>query len=254
MRAVFVAHILTAIIAASASPLTPRQAYTSNPAEARLNDATGYKGAAASEVGICSDIAVDTLKAGGSAADSIISAVLCVGVISAYHSGIGGGGFALVRSGPGKYDSIDFRETMPAAGNETMYSQYGPDQTQSTIGGLAVGVPGELRAWESLHKNYGKLPWKRLFQPAIKLARNGFPVNVDLAAAIAGYNVTRMNPLFAESYAPNGTALVEGDVCYRKRYANTLVSRGSLSSYMKPIWIARKKSPIHQPTLSTPAR
>lgn len=111
-----------------------------------------------------------------------------------------------------------------------MYSSLGPNQTASTIGGLAVGVPGEMRAWQKLHSEYGKLPWSDLFQPAINLARNGFNVNVDLAAAIAGYNVTTLNPLFAESYAPNDTALVEGDTCYRKRYADTLEKIGNSSA------------------------
>ena len=103
-----------------------------------------------------------------------------------------------------------------------MYSALGPDQTASTVGGLAVGVPGELRAWEKLHSEYGSLPWADLFQPAINLARNGFRVNPDLAAAIADYNVTQLDPLFAETYAPNGTILVEGDTAYRLRFADTL--------------------------------
>lgn len=65
--------------------------------------------------------------------------------------------------------------------------------------------------WQKLHSLYGVLPWADLFKPAINLARNGYPVTVDLAAAIAEYNVTTTNPLFAETYAPNGTALKEGD-------------------------------------------
>ena len=69
-----------------------------------------------------------------------------------------------------------------------------------------------LVGWQKLHKNYGKLPWSDLFGPAINLARNGFPVTVDLADAIAQENVTVSDPLFAETYAPNGTKLVEGDV------------------------------------------
>lgn len=79
---------------------------------------------------------------------------------------------------------IDFRETMPGLGNETMYVDSN-DTTASTVGGLAVGTPGEMRGWEMLHKRHGKLPWATLFQPAIKLAGEGFKVTVDLAAALS---------------------------------------------------------------------
>lgn len=189
------------------------------------NDGTNH-GAVATEVAPCSEVGIDILKQGGSAADAAISSALCVGTISAYHSGIGGGGFMIVRfnndDGSHGYEMIDFRETMPAAGNETMYSN-NTDKTASTVGGLAVGVPGELRGWEMLHQRHGKLPWTKLFEPAINLARNGFPVNVDLAGFISQYPDLMLNdPLWAETYAPNGTLLKEGDTCYRKRYANTL--------------------------------
>jgi gamma-glutamyltranspeptidase/glutathione hydrolase len=130
---------------------------------------------------------------------------------------------------------------MPAAGNETMYSN-NTNPTASTVGGLAVGVPGELRGWEALHKRHGKLPWSKVyvltctlrfaaatdmrnsFQPAIKLARDGFKVNPDLAAALsnATYPFLLKDPLFAETYAPNGTLLRLNDTVYRKRYADTL--------------------------------
>ena len=83
-----------------------------------------------------------------------------------------------------KIGQIDFRETMPALGNETMYSN-NSDATASTVGGLGVGVPGELRGWEALHKRHGKLPWASLFQPAIDLAENGYVVPKDLGDALS---------------------------------------------------------------------
>ncbi|KAM0745866.1 gamma-glutamyltranspeptidase [Meredithblackwellia eburnea MCA 4105] len=185
-------------------------------------------GAVATEAAPCSQIGIDILEQGGNAADAIIASGLCVGTISAYHSGIGGGGFMLVRfnkeDGSGHaYEMIDFRETMPAAGNETMYLN-ATSKTASTIGGLAVGVPGELRGWEALHQRHGKLNWTSLFAGAIKLGREGFTVNVDLAAAIQqGASFIKSDPLWAEVYThPNGSLLVQGDTCYRKRYADTL--------------------------------
>ncbi|KAJ6623712.1 gamma-glutamyltranspeptidase [Mycena sp. CBHHK59/15] len=191
-------------------------------------DAKGKHGAVVSEVKECSEIGVGVLKKGGAAADAIIATGLCVGVINAFHSGIGGGGFMIVRSPPVKkhaatYETVDFREAMPALGNETMYSN-NTNPTASTIGGLGVGVPGELRGWEMLHKRHGKLPWASLFQPAINLAENGYVVPKDLGDALsaASYPFLLTNPLWAETYAPNGTLAVQGDVLYRKRYARTL--------------------------------
>ncbi|KAJ7211992.1 gamma-glutamyltranspeptidase [Mycena pura] len=189
-------------------------------------DAHGRHGAVVSEVKECSDHGVEMLKLGGSAADAIIATGLCVGTISAYHSGIGGGGFMLVRSAQehgAKYEMIDFRETMPALGNETMYSA-NPNPNAATAGGLSVGVPGELRGWQLLHERHGKLPWSLLFQPAIKTARDGYVVNVDLSAVLDAqqYPFLLSDPLWAEVYAPNGTLAGLGDTIHRKRYAKTL--------------------------------
>lgn len=92
-------------------------------------------GAVASESSVCSAIGIEMLKEGGNAADAVSSRILyeadayisqliaqqlCVGVIAMYHSGIGGGGFMLVRSSNGSYEFIDFREIAPAAAFETM--------------------------------------------------------------------------------------------------------------------------------------
>ena len=74
------------------------------------------------------------------------------------------------------------RETLPAAGYPTIYKEHGSNS--SLIGGLAVGVPGELRGWEALHSKWGKLPWKTVFEPAIALNAKGFKVPNQLATAI----------------------------------------------------------------------
>jgi gamma-glutamyltranspeptidase/glutathione hydrolase len=123
------------------------------------------------------------LLAGGSAADAIIATALCVGSIDSFHSGIGGGGHILVRSGKGEVTHIDMRETMPAAGYVDIFVDHGANS--SILGGLAVGVPGEIRGWEKLHEKYGKLPWKELFKPAITINREGFKLPNQLATAIA---------------------------------------------------------------------
>jgi gamma-glutamyltranspeptidase / glutathione hydrolase len=159
----------------------------------------------------------------------MIATKFCVGVIGMYHSGVGGGGFMLVRSSGGSYEFIDFREMAPAAAFETMYSPPLSNSNYSLFGGLASGVPGELRGLEYLHKNYGTLPWKHLIEPSIKLARYGFEVTEDLvrymASATAGaYDFLTYDETWAIDFAPNGTRVGLGDVITRKRYANTLES------------------------------
>lgn len=122
------------------------------------------------------------------------------------------------------YEMIDFRETMPSGGNVTMYSQFGPKETQSLLGGLSCGVPGELRAWEALYERHGSknLSWSQLFEPAINIARNGFKVNYDLANSIAGTKRIYTDPTFAAVYAINGSAAPENSTIYRPTYADTL--------------------------------
>ncbi|OAL45363.1 gamma-glutamyltranspeptidase [Pyrenochaeta sp. DS3sAY3a] len=151
----------------------------------------------------------------------MVATVFCVGVIGMYHSGIGGGGFALIRSPNGTYDFVDFREVAPAAAYEDMFVN---DIESSLHGGNSTAVPGELRGLEYLSKTYGRLPWKHLVQPAINVARNGFPVGADLLRYM-DYGDTDFlykDPAWAQDFAPNGTRLGAGDTITRRRYANTL--------------------------------
>ncbi|KAL8999133.1 MAG: hypothetical protein Q9169_001912 [Polycauliona sp. 2 TL-2023] len=196
-------------------------------------------GATASESAVCSRIGVNLLQDGGNAADAMVGTVFCIGVIGMYHSGLGGGGFMLVRSTNGSYIFVDFRETAPAAAFQDMYNN---DTASSLFGGLASGVPGEVRGLEYLNKHFGKLPWSHVMQPAIDLARNGFTVTQDLVnymdSATSRNNFLVDEPTWAIDFAPNGTRVGLGDTMTRRRYADTLETiskRGADAFYSGPI-------------------
>ncbi|KAI0025062.1 gamma-glutamyltranspeptidase [Xylariomycetidae sp. FL0641] len=186
----------------------------------------GSRGAVASESKICSQIGIDLLALGGNAVDAWVGTQLCVGVIGMYHSGLGGGGFSLIRDGSdGNYTVIDYREAAPAAAFEDMYRD---NVNGSIFGGLAAGVPGELRGLEFAHNKFGVLPWKTVVLPAADVARDGFPVTEDLVRymaygiAFAGWNFLVEDPSWALDFAPKGALLTLGETMYRKRYAETL--------------------------------
>ncbi|KAH0564831.1 hypothetical protein GP486_001779 [Trichoglossum hirsutum] len=141
-----------------------------------------------------------------------------------YLTGIGGGGFMLVRAPNGSYEFIDFRETAPAAAFEDMYKN---NVEASLVGGLASGVPGEIRGLQHLHRTYGSLPWAVLVRPAIEVARYGFRVGEDLVTAMdeatdGSANFLVEDPAWAIDFAPNGTRVGLGDIMTRRRYADLL--------------------------------
>lgn len=196
-------------------------------------------GAVASESSVCSEIGINTLKKGGNAADALVATQFCIGVIGMYHSGIGGGGFMLVRGSDGQYEFIDFRETAPAAAFQDMYNN---NTDASLYGGLASGIPGELRGLEHLHKNYGSLPWKQLVLPAVKVARYGFKVTEDLVrymdTVTPNGDFLTEDPTWAIDFAPNGYRVKLGETITRKRYADTLetiANHGPDAFYSGPI-------------------
>lgn len=92
-------------------------------------------GAVASESKVCSEIGIQLLRQGGNAMDALVGTVFCVGTIGMYHSGIGGGGFMLVKSPNGTYEFIDFRETAAASYTQDMYVN---NTDLSLYGGLAA--------------------------------------------------------------------------------------------------------------------
>ncbi|KAF2447856.1 gamma-glutamyltranspeptidase [Karstenula rhodostoma CBS 690.94] len=230
--------VLSALFHASrASAFSPPQIVLHPQQDPSHSSSDPRLGAVASESKLCSRIGTELLRAGGNAADALVGTVFCVGVVGMYHSGIGGGGFMLVRSASGEYESIDFRETAPAAASEDMYVG---NRNGSVFGGLAAGVPGQLRGLEYLHQRYGKLSWESVMRPAIELAEGGFKVGTDLVRYmdVATNFIFRRDflveePAWAEDFAPNGRRVREGDVLTRKRLAETLraVAKGGADAF-----------------------
>ncbi|CAH0014540.1 unnamed protein product [Clonostachys rhizophaga] len=183
-----------------------------------------FIGGVASEAIECSTIGRDLLARGGNAVDALVGTTFCVGVIGMYHSGIGGGGFVLVRDAKGNYEAIDFRESAPAAAFQDMYQG---NIAGSVYGGLSAGVPSEVRGLEYTHKKYGSLPWDVVIEGAIRVARDGFKVSEDFVrycnrATSDGPGFLVDDPVWAEDFAPNGKLLEVGETMTRKRYAKTL--------------------------------
>jgi gamma-glutamyltranspeptidase/glutathione hydrolase len=115
------------------------------------------------------DVGVSILKAGGNAVDAAVATAFAMAVTYPVAGNIGGGGFMLVHSPRGQPTVIEYRETAPAAATADIFVN-GVDQ----YGHKVVGVPGTVRGLEFAHRKFGKLPWKQVIEPAIRLAADGF--------------------------------------------------------------------------------
>ncbi|XP_050975166.1 glutathione hydrolase 1 proenzyme-like isoform X2 [Labeo rohita] len=179
------------------------------------------KAAVASDDSNCSEIGRDILKRNGSAVDAAIAALLCVSLVNAQSMGIGGGGvFTIWDASTGKVETINARETAPMGASENMFGK-DPEKAKP---GLFIAVPGELRGYELAHKRHGRLQWKELFEPSIKLAREGFKIDKPLAKAINETSDTILtNAALCEVFcgSHNKTLLKEKDTIRFLKLAET---------------------------------
>ena len=123
---------------------------------------------------------LEVLRDGGTAVDAAVATAFALAVTHPQAGNIGGGGFMLVHPGGGAEPvSFVYRETAPAASTKTMF-ELGEDRHTAKM----AGTPGTVRGMELAHRRFGKLPWKRLVLPAVKLARDGFAVDRSLASSL----------------------------------------------------------------------
>lgn len=128
----------------------------------------------------------EMLDAGGNAIDAVVATAFTMAVVGPYHSGLGGGGFAVIHLAKDGSDlALDFREVAPGKASRDMYlvdGKFVPEK--ATDGALSVAVPGAVMGYLELHAKYGKLPRSKVLAPAIRAATQGFvvtPKYVDLA-------------------------------------------------------------------------
>ena len=173
-------------------------------------------------------IGVEILDRGGNAVDAAVAVGFALAVTYPRAGNIGGGGFMVIHLAEGNRDtSIDYRETAPAAATPTVFldDKGAPDPSKSRDSGLAVGVPGTVAGLALAEQKYGsgKFTLADLMQPAIELARNGFPVEDDLADSLpsAKARLARF-PSSASIFLDGGEVLHEGDRLIQSDLADTL--------------------------------
>ncbi|MCC2650302.1 MAG: gamma-glutamyltransferase [Microvirga sp.] len=167
----------------------------------------------------------EILAAGGSAVDAAIAVQLVLNLVEPQSSGIGGGAFMVFWDGR-TMATLDGRETAPAAAKPERF--LGPDGKpmkfyDAVVGGRSVGVPGTLRLLEMAHKNWGKLSWPQVIEPAARLAEEGFAISPRLNGLLTQEKYLQNDPVArAYFYEADGKPKAVGTVLKNPAFAKTL--------------------------------
>ncbi|WP_425405051.1 gamma-glutamyltransferase [Hwanghaeella sp.] len=177
----------------------PPTAEKAAPAAAPLPSVSAEKYMIAAAHPAAAQAGAQMLEKGGSAVDAAIASQMVLNVVEPQSSGIGGGAFMLHWDEyKRRLDSYDGRETAPAEMTPDVFLTASGEPKRfldAVIGGASVGVPGLLKMLHMAHERHGKLPWADLFQPAIELAENGFPVSDRLYSLLVRTEGLRGNPV-----------------------------------------------------------
>jgi gamma-glutamyltranspeptidase/glutathione hydrolase len=195
--------------------------------DARARTAAAHQAAIASAYPLASQAGQEILAAGGNAFDAAVAVSAALAVVEPSSSGLGGGGFYLLhRQADGYETMLDAREKAPGAASRDMYLDKAgnPIENASIAGALAAAIPGEPAAFDYLARKYGKLPLKQSLKPAIRLARDGFPLYARLQGGIRyKREVLLRSPDAAKAFLTASGAVPEvGAVIKQPDLANTL--------------------------------
>jgi gamma-glutamyltranspeptidase/glutathione hydrolase len=221
-RTATLATILVIVLMADASAAIPGFDRVSGQSHASRSEIIAPYGMAATSQPLATQIALDILKAGGSAADAAIAANAALGLMEPTGCGIGGDLFAIVWDAEKKeLRGLNGSGRSP----QSLTLQHFRDQGMERIpkrGPLPVSVPGAVDGWFELHGRYGRLPMREILAPAIAYATDGFPVSEYIAQGWAiNTELLKEYPGFTDTFAPGGKAPRKGEVFKNPRLART---------------------------------
>lgn len=177
---------------------------------------------------LASRAGIDMLRSGGNAVDAAVATGFALAVVHPQAGNLGGGGFLLLRSANGKAHFIDFREKAPAAATENMYLDAQgnvlpeSNKNSSVVGYKSVGVPGSVAGLVYAEKQYGKLSIEKVMAPAIKLARDGFPLAYEDAQDLKKDEYLAEFPESKRIFLRDGNYYQPGEVFKQPELARTL--------------------------------
>jgi gamma-glutamyltranspeptidase / glutathione hydrolase len=197
-------------------------------AAAPLRPTHASHGMVASVHELASRAGVEMLRSGGNAVDAAVATGFALAVVHPQAGNLGGGGFLLLRNASGETHFIDFREKAPAAATENMYldaqGNVIPDSSKdsSVVGYKSIGVPGSVAGLVYAEKKYGKLSLEKVIAPAIKLARDGFPLAYEDTQDLKKDEYLAQFPESKRIFLRDGNYYQPGELLKQPELARTL--------------------------------
>jgi gamma-glutamyltranspeptidase/glutathione hydrolase len=172
---------------------------------------------------LASEVGVEVMQSGGNAVDAAVATGFALAVVHPQAGNLGGGGFMLIRTADGTIHFIDFREKAPAAATADMYldAEGNVIGKASLVGYKAIGVPGSVAGLARAQKNYGKLPLAQVMAPAIRLARDGFPLAWEDARDLRNDDLAKF-PESKRIFQRDGNYYKAGETFRQPELARTL--------------------------------